>query len=363
MNVHPHPRQRFPLRQDPRAVTERSIRNLSRVVIGKAIAGLDQRRDATQVLIDRWPHDDNPVAALVLRAASEPPAYLAGNAGALGRSLVEDLIATIGQVGAGARLLQSGLQFVFDSAATLYVPALQATASLAAFVGEMQPIGVHDLVSSSVALVPRKLATIAALTREMIESSNAEAFVTSALSQSVGLSLDNVLFDANPATSVRPAGLRYNIAALTASAATDPHAAMIQDLTKLAAAVAVIGGNIVFVAAPARVPAIQLWSYGPFGYDVLGSPALAANDLIAVASNGLASAVDAVPEIEASRLATLHMEDATPLPIGSTGTPPTVAAPARSLWQTDTVGIKIRFNADWALRDSRALSWTTVTGW
>jgi len=197
----------------------------------------------------------------------------------------------------------------------------------------------------------------------MIESSNAEAFVTSALSQSVGLSLDNVLFDANPATSVRPAGLRYNIAALTASAATDPHAAMIQDLTKLAAAVAVIGGNIVFVAAPARVPAIQLWSYGPFGYDVLGSPALAANDLIAVASNGLASAVDAVPEIEASRLATLHMEDATPLPIGSTGTPPTVAAPARSLWQTDTVGIKIRFNADWALRDSRALSWTTVTGW
>ena len=98
-------------------------------------------------------------------------------------------------------------------------------------------------------------------------------------------------------------------------------------------------------------------------YAVFASPALAANDLIAIACNGLASAVDAVPEVEASRVSTLHMEDATPLPIGTPGSPNTIAAPTRSLWQTDTVGLKIRFNADWALRDSRALAWTAVTGW
>jgi hypothetical protein len=301
-----------------------------------------------------------PLAPLVLRAASEPPASLAGSAGVLGRSIVEDLIAVIGQIGAGARLLQAGHQFVFDSAAQLLVPALQATAGLVSFVAETSPIPVHDLVSSPVALVPRKLATIATLTREMIESSNAEAFVTSALAQSVGLALDTVLFDANPATAIRPAGLRYNIAAHAPSAATDAHTAMIQDMVALAGAVAVVGSPIVFVASPARAVTMQLWAFSPLEYAVYASPALAPNDLLAIAANGLASAVDAVPEVEASKVSTLHMEDTAPLPLVSGGV---AASPQRSLWQTDTIGIKIRFNADWSLRDSRALSWTTVTGW
>jgi hypothetical protein len=138
---------------------------------------------------------------------------------------------------------------------------------------------------------------------------------------------------------------------------------MIQDLITLAGAVAPIGGRIVFVAAPVRAPAIELWAYGPMPYAVFASPALAPNDLIAVACDGLASAVDALPEVESSKVSTLHLEDTTPLPIGSPGTPPTVAAPTRSLWQTDTVGLKIRFNVDWNLRDSRAIAWLTTGAW
>jgi len=350
----------IPLRPDPRAITERNVRNLSRTVIAKAISGFDRDRDSATILRDRWPEDDNPLAPLVLRAASEPPASLTGSAGALGRSIVEDLLNVIGPVGAGARLLREGLQFTFDSAATLYVPALQATASLVSFVAESSPIPVRDLVSSSVALVPRKLATIATLTGEMVASSNAEAFVTDALTQSVGLALDAALFDSAPADAVRPAGLRHGISARTPSAATDPHTAMIQDLVALAGAVSPIGGKIVFVAAPPRAVAIDLWTYGPSPYQVFASPALAPNDVLAVACRGLASAVDAMPEVEASKVSTLHLEDTTPLPIVSSGV---IASPTRSLWQTDTVGIKIRFNADWNLRDSRAIAWTTVTAW
>ena len=36
-----------------------------------------------------------------------------------------DLIGTIGPTGAGARLLQAGLQFVFDSAGEVYVTGLE----------------------------------------------------------------------------------------------------------------------------------------------------------------------------------------------------------------------------------------------
>jgi hypothetical protein len=136
-----------------------------------------------------------------------------------------------------------------------------------------------------------------------------------------------------------------------------------ETMVALAGAVSVIGSPIMFVAAPPRAVAMNLWSYDTLPFMVFASPALAANDLIAIAVNGLASAVDAMPEIEASKLATLHLEDSVPLPIGSPGSPNTIAAPARSLWQTDSLGIKIRFNADWVLRDQRALAWTSVTGW
>jgi hypothetical protein len=142
----------------------------------------------------------------------------------------------------------------------------------------------------------------------------------------------------------RPAGLRHNIAALPPSTATDPHTAMIQDMITLGGAVSPIGGRIVFVASPPRAVAIDFWSYGPL--PVLPSQALAPNDLIAIACNGLASAVAAVPEVEASKIAALHMEDSAPLAIGTPGSPSTVAGPTKSIWQTDTVGIKIRFNAD-----------------
>ena len=94
---------------------------------------------------------------------------------------------------------------------------------------------------------------------------------------------------------------------------------------------------------------------------MLGSPVLAANDLIAIAAAGLASAVDTVPEIATSKHASIHGD--VPLPIVQPGTPVTVAAPQRSLFQTRTVGVTLRFDASWALRDPRALAWMSGVAW
>ena len=60
------------------------------------------------------------------------------------------------------------------------------------------------------------------------------------------------------------------------------------------------------------------------------------------------------------RLVTVHM-DTSPLPIADDAG--ALAAPARSLWQNNAVGINLRFHASWALRDPRPLAWTTVTEW
>jgi hypothetical protein len=290
-----------------------------------------------------------------LRAAQHPNSRTTTTA--LGSTTVSDLVATIGPVGAGARLLQSGLRLVFDGEAAIYVPGLEASANVVSFVREGAPIPVHSLVSTAAIMEPRKLAAIITLTAEMLASSNAEALVTDAMVRSVGLALDAALFDAVAGDDVRPPGLRYNIPATTASTNADLNEALIEDLSALAAAVSVIGEPISFVASPERAVAIVLRARRELSFTVLASPALAADDVIAISGNGLASAVDAAPELEVSKVAVMHEETA-PLAIG---TPPNVvASPTRSLWQSDTVGIKIRFNASWALRDPRALAWATV---
>jgi hypothetical protein len=93
----------IPLRPDPLALATRNVAGLARAIIAKATAKIERCSDASAILRTRWP--DDPIASLVLRAASHP-AMLATDI-ALGRSVVADLISTIGPVGAGARLLQA----------------------------------------------------------------------------------------------------------------------------------------------------------------------------------------------------------------------------------------------------------------
>jgi hypothetical protein len=346
----------IPLTPDAGALVERNVNALARVAIVKALARLDPRCDARNHLRSRWP--DDPIAPLVLRAASEPATRAANLA--LGRTLIADLIATIGSTGAGARLLQAGLQLVFGSAGSIYVPGFEATADKVGFVREGAPIPVHGLTTTGGFLEPRKLAVIVGLTSEMIASSNAETMVIDALVRATSLALDAALFDALPADDVRPAGLRHDIAASTASENTDSDDAMIEDLSTIAGAVSVIGGPIMAVASPERAIKIGLRARRELPLGIVGTPAVAGNDVLAVAVNGLASAVDAAPEIEASKFAGVHMND-TPLPIVGDGR--TLATPTSSLWQSDTVGLKLSFDASWALRDARALAWLTATGW
>jgi hypothetical protein len=346
----------IPLRPDPDALATRNVNALVRAAIAKAMVRLDPRCDEREHLRARWPNDPTP--PLILRAASQP-ATLAANP-ALSHTVVADLIATIGPTGAGARLLQAGLQLVFDSAGAIYVPGLEAASHKVAFVREGGPVPVHGLAATGALLEPRKLAVIVALTAEMLTGGNAEALVTDALTRSIGLALDSALFDSAAADEVRPAGLRHGINTLVASASGDPDEDMIADLATLASAVAPVGGPIMFIASTERTVAMSLRARRELPFTTLGSPGVTAGDLVAVAVDGLASAVDATPEIEASRMGTVHMNDIPARIVDDAGT---LAAPTRSLWQSNAVGIKLRFNASWALRDPRALAWLTATGW
>jgi len=70
---------------------------------------------------------------------------------------------------------------------------------------------------------------------------------------------------------------------------------------------------------------------------------------------------DAV-RMELSDTATLHMEDTTPLDLVS-GSPGTVASPQRSLFQTDSIALRMIAPLNWAIRRPGTVAWTQNVTW
>jgi hypothetical protein len=138
---------------------------------------------------------------------------------------------------------------------------------------------------------------------------------------------------------------------------------MAADLGELVAAVSSVAGNnpIVLVASPRQAAAIRVRT--DVDFPIFSSAALADKTAAAIETNALFSVGDTAPRFDTSVGATLHMEDTTPLPISTPGSPATVAAPTRSLWQTDCVALKMQFVIDWALRNSAGVAYTTGVGW
>jgi len=190
-----------------------------------------------------------------------------------------------------------------------------------------------------------------------MKSSNAEALVLDALTRSVALTLDKALLDTTPATAARPAGLRYNIPAITPDPSPDSLAALTNDISNLFFQVALTATRHPFyVTSLARSLTAQLLL--PHGWDDIkhiGCVALrGTTDIMAIAPNAVVSVYGTGVEISASRESSLQMETA-PANL--------MDGPTRSTFQTDCVAIRLKLPVTWALRTTGAVAWLTATHW
>jgi hypothetical protein len=248
----------------------------------------------------------------------------------------------------------------------LLVPAVNMT-GLATFVGEGQAIPVPQGLSSKATLTPYKLALITLLSGELFRYTAAESLIEKALTESIGYSLDGVMLSTNAAvTGVSPPGLLNGVTPLTPAllSTNSVVSAMYEDLSALGGAVSLVSGNdeegICFIMAAKQAVFARL-RLGDVPYPILASAALAAGTVIAVASRALAF-VAKDPRFETNQQSVVHMETV-PKPIGSPGSPPVVAAPTSSLWQTDSVGIRFIWPLNYAMRDVRGISWMQAVNW
>jgi hypothetical protein len=313
-----------------------------------------------------WPKDEQTLA--VVKAATAPAdTTTSGWASQLATSSIADLVMTMGPTYAGGDLMKRAMALEFGRSAQVNAPGIVSGAiGATAWIAQGAPIPVRQFsVGSGATLTPRKTAASFVVTREVLEHStpNAEKFIRAAATEAVGAEIDSAMFDAAAASTTRPAGLRNGVTTTTATAGGGD-LAMMRDLGALAQAVAPVGGmNLVFVAAPGEAVKIALRAGPEFKFPVLASGGLAAGFVMCIALPALVSAIDPAVRFEASKEATLHMEDTTPLAIGTAGTPNTIAAPVRSLFQTDCVGFKLLLEVSWGLRAANAVSWTSAVSW
>jgi hypothetical protein len=353
----------IPLRPDLTAAHNAALTSLTRacVAVARSASELNTKKELAGDYLRRTWHGDRD-AELVLRAASSPATTSTAGWAAELAQIRTAFLASLVPLSAGADLLQRALQLTFDGAGKISVPGL--TIPPGKFVGQAKPIPVVQGTSSvQCILEPYTFASIASLTTEMLANANAEALIRAALVTAAGIGLDAALFsNAAGVADERPPGLLYGLTPLTPAAAGVKDQAIVDDLAALAAALAPVAGNgdIVLIVPPQQAIALALRLVGAETWPVLTSSSLAAGTVIAVALNGFVSASGSAPQIEASREASLHYADPAAHLVDAGGV---IAAPVASLFQSDRIGLKLKWSLSWAVRDTRAVQYLQNVNW
>jgi hypothetical protein len=316
------------------------------------------REPASQLLRRAWPNDTD--AGAILKAASNPamtsvPAW----AGALTYQRPADFIGMLAPSSCGLSLLQKCLQFEWPQGVVgLTIPAIDVSPARTPWQQEGQPIStVMFTTSVSAPLVPAKIASITVLSREILEYSlpSAQLMVQTALGESLGLAIDTALLSSVASTATTPAGIFNGITPLTASTSTIPSEAAVMDIENVVSAVNAVSGNNPVILLASFKQAAGLKARLNIE-DALPCSVLPANTVAAIASNGLASISDTVPEFQVTTEPSVFMDTA-PGAIGTTG------GTQNSMFQEDVIAIKIKFKLTWILRNPSAVAWINGVSW
>ena len=269
-------------------------------------------------------------------------------------------------------LANMGARYNFGTAGTLKIP-VRGGGPTNLLTGNWTAEGgakpVKRASFTTVSLSPNKLSVISTFTEEMATYSpqSIEQIIRQAMSDDTSIILDTYLIDALAfSAGVRPAGLLNGVTPITASVLTPVSAAMIADLKALVGALITAGGGraIAIILNPLQALSLGLVQTttgdflfadrnqvgAKFGVRFIVSATCPAGRVIAVDAADFASAQGDTPRFAVSTDATLHEEDTTPLALSATGSPNVVAAPMRSLFQTDAVAVRMSLYVSWVMR-------------
>jgi HK97 family phage prohead protease len=332
--------------------------------------------------------DDESTRAVVdwaVRAATAPAmTSVVGWAAELVQQIVIDFMETLMPKSVFPRLSAAGLSLTFGRNGKIIIPTRSRTPTIAgSFVGEGLPIPVRQGAFTSQSLTPKKMAVITTWTREIDEHSvpAIEGLLRNAIGEDTAISLDAVLLDANPATLVRPAGILNGVAGLTPTAGGGFNA-IVGDIKQISGALLTgTAGNVrnpVWLMNPQQTNSAGLIAMPgagvfPFreeiasgnlgGWPIIDSGTVPLGTVIAIDAGDFVSVSGDAPRFEISDQATLHMEDTAPTDISTTGSPAVAAFPVKSMWQTDSLALRLILPVNWTIRRAGTVAWVAGVTW
>jgi HK97 family phage major capsid protein/HK97 family phage prohead protease len=378
--------------QRPFAVAAKKIEPADHVMrsLVSRVVGHVTRKDPMEVLTERYGEDGKidestrMVFDVVTRAASAPATTTtSGWASQLVETSIQGFVGLLMPASVYPGLAARGLRLNFGRAGVISVPTRAATPTIAgSFVAEGAPIPVRQGAFTSQSFTPKKMAVISTFTREISEHSTPaiEGLIRDAMQEDTTVALDTVLLDTTAASSVRPAGIRNGVSGLTATTGGG-FDAVVGDLKAFVAAlITASNGNLrqpVWIMNEIQALALATTQNNggdfPFaaeinnnrfqGYPVIMSSTVTAGMVILVDAADFVAIEGGAPRFDVSDQATIHMEDTTPLAIGTAGTPTVVAAPVRSMFQTDSVALRMIMDINWGLRRAGVVAWATGVTW
>jgi hypothetical protein len=345
------PRRGLPLRADPAELARAERRSFHRAV-ACMIRGHVDHEPATAVARRSFPDDAR--ADWFVRAATAP--IDTTSASALTRLQVSPL-ALLAPPSAAAQLFDRGRKLSFDGVTRYQIPSVQAHPP-ATFVSEGAPIPLVMAVTEATTIgPPSKLSFLASVSEElqrMTGPDDATVLIGAILAEAIARGLDAATFSTAAASSAQPAGLLAGATQLVPSVLSgtvaDTIAADAAAFATFFASSNINSENMVWAVNPAQRWRLKMaLGYAPSALStslpILMSPAIPAREVVAVVPEALYSYAGAI-QIEISDQAAVHFAD-NPADIAVPGTPPVVAAPVRSAFQTASLIMKLRLRTTW----------------
>jgi HK97 family phage major capsid protein len=346
-----------------------------------------KKRPAVDILTENYGEDEGTkiMHDVITRAATVPAdTTTSGWASQLVQTSLGEFFASLTPNSVYPALASRGGSFTFGRNGVINLPTRAASPTIAgAFVAQLAPIPVRQGAFTSVQLLPKKMGVITTFSREISEHSTPaiEGLLRQAIVDDTSVAIDTILLDATAADTTRPAGLRASVSE-SANSATTTIVGMVADFKTLAAALITgTNGNIrnpVWIMNPSLVLTIsttagtsaevypfkaELAAGTLFGWPVIQSTNIPVDRIIALDAADFITATGDTPRFDVSDQATIHLEDTTPLALGTSAATNTIAAPTRSLWQTDTIGIRMLLDINWAMRRTGVVSWSETFAW
>ncbi len=336
-------------------------------------------RAIDQVLDERYPGRDE-ATELAVKTRAEAPLATTGTSGfvsQLVQSTWADFMGALTPMSVYPGLRDRGRRVSFDAAGTAYLPQRTGAGANGSFFAEGSPIRVGRVTVAAPTFTSRKMGVIIPFSREAAKRAtpDLEGVLRTAILEDTAKTLDPILLDATAGDSIRPAGLLYGVSAAAVGYGGADHVAVKEDFKALLKPFIDAGaaGGITVIMNPAQSLAISLMD-GPDNnanwfqairdrVTLIESENATANRLIALRNPDFATGLGDMPEFEISNQATIHMEDTSPAALSASASPNTVAAPIRSFFQTDSLGIRMIMDISWIMARSGMVQWIDGTSY